>query len=468
MWAAHKYGQDAGDAHMYMAMQEYLFAGKAAEKKLVRNSDIAPLDMFDEVTYQKGACILNMLKNHVGETAFYKGLQHYLTKYALGKATAIQLKQSFEAASGKDLDWFFNQWYNRPGHPALKITYKWDEAASEQTVFLEQIQPGDAFTLPMAVDIYLDKTPIRKEIVMKGKKEAFTFKVATKPLLVNVDADKTLLVAKDDKKTIGELAYQYFHAGRFVDRSEVIAAFSKMKNDSAAMQMLTLMIKDRYYGLRIYATQNVNMQMPHVKALAVPLLIDVAQEDEYALARAEAINKLGELKDQSLVELFEAALKDASYEVEAAALVAMAGANPQKALACAKKLEQGHKGVLTNAIVRVYANHGSEAELPFVVSAFENSDAESRFDRAKAITILLGNINNTTVVKSYVDMIRDLAIEYKKYGVGQYAIKWLNTLKKRKQDKAGNADIALKEQLMLQVNDIAHAIEDIRNASSQP
>jgi aminopeptidase N len=465
IWAAHKYGVDAGDAHINAAMQQYFGAKNAAGKTLVRKNYGDVLEMFDEVSYQKGACILNMLKTHLGETVFFKGLHLYLTKYALGSATAIKLKQTFETASGKDLNWFFDQWYNRPGHPELKITYKWDEAARQQTVFLEQTQQGEAFILPMAIDIYLEKQPVRKMIVMNNKKDTFVFKVASRPELVNVDADKTLLVDKEDKKTVGELSYQYFHAAKFADRSETVAAFAQMQNDPEAMQMLTLMLKDRYYGLRIYASQNLNLQLPRIKALAVPLLVDIAQNDEYAQARAEALRKLGETRDTTLLDLFTKAIKDESYEVEGAALNAISGINQQKALQYARELEKDHKGSLTSAIVRVYAYYGSEEQLPFVVNAFENSDAESRFDRAKAITILLANINNTSIVKSYVDMIRDLAIEYKSLGVGKYAIKWLNTLKKKKQDKAGGAEVSLKEALLLQVGDITNAIEAIQNAS---
>jgi aminopeptidase N len=464
LWAAHKYGADAGDAHAYMAMQQYFSAKGAAGKSLVRKSVDDPLEMFDEVSYQKGASILNMLKSYLGETMFFKGLQHYLKANAWGSGNASLVKQSFETVSGKNLAWFFDQWYNRPGHPALRIDYKWDAETRLQTVYLEQTQPGEAFVLPMAIDIYLDKTPDRKLIVMNNKKDSFSFKLDSKPQLVNVDADKTLLVDKEDRKTASEFFYQYFHAGKLVDRSEAIAALSGLKEDPDAMQMLTLMLKDRYYGLRIYAAQNINMQLPRIKALAVPLLVDIVQNDEYALARAGALRKLSDARDTTLLELFSNAVKDESYEVQAAALGALTGINIELAFKYAKELEKDHKGYLTAAIVKLYAYHGSEKELPFVVSAFENSDAESRFDRAKAITILLANINNTAVVKSYVEMIRDLAIEYKQFGVGKYAIKWLNALRKKKEDKAGTASVSLKEELLIQVSDITHAIEAIQGA----
>src|SRR5476651_1283927 len=122
LWAEHKYGQDAGDAHSYTDMQNYMRQPGNDKKNLVRFYYDDKEDVFDAVTYQKGGTILNMLRNYLGRDAFYKGLGIYLKTNAFKNGEAHQLRLALEEASGKDLNWFFNEWYFGAGHPIMGIT----------------------------------------------------------------------------------------------------------------------------------------------------------------------------------------------------------------------------------------------------------------------------------------------------------------------------------------------------------
>ncbi len=69
LWAEHRYGKDEGGAHIYENQAAYLTSKDARTKNLVRFHYADKEDMFDVVTYQKGGCILNMLRNYLGEDA---------------------------------------------------------------------------------------------------------------------------------------------------------------------------------------------------------------------------------------------------------------------------------------------------------------------------------------------------------------------------------------------------------------
>ena len=75
--------------------------------------------MFDAVSYNKGGRILHMLRNYVGDSAFFKALNLYLTTNKFKSAEAQQLRLAFEEVTGKDLNWFWNQWYYGAGNPSL-------------------------------------------------------------------------------------------------------------------------------------------------------------------------------------------------------------------------------------------------------------------------------------------------------------------------------------------------------------
>ena len=109
LWFAHKYGKDKADAHMYEDVQTYL-QSESEDKDLVRFDFDNREDMFDTVSYHKGNAILHMLRDIIGDAAFFQGMNTYLTEHAYGTAEAHELRLALEKVSGKDLNWFFNHY----------------------------------------------------------------------------------------------------------------------------------------------------------------------------------------------------------------------------------------------------------------------------------------------------------------------------------------------------------------------
>jgi aminopeptidase N len=149
LWEEYKYGKDAADAHHFQDMQGYLMSG-SENKDLVRFHYGNKEDMFDAVSYNKGGRILHMLRAYVGDSAFFKSLNNYLTTNKFKSAEAHQLRLAFEEVTGKDLNWFWNQWYFGAGHPKLDITSTYNADAKQVTVIVKQTQAGDKlFKLPV-------------------------------------------------------------------------------------------------------------------------------------------------------------------------------------------------------------------------------------------------------------------------------------------------------------------------------
>ena len=75
-------------------------------------------NILDLIVYDKGAWVLHMLRNIIGDEAFFAGLRNYgdsPLKY--GTAVTEDFQGYMEAASGMDLDWFFQQWIYGHGNP---------------------------------------------------------------------------------------------------------------------------------------------------------------------------------------------------------------------------------------------------------------------------------------------------------------------------------------------------------------
>ena len=301
-----------------------------------------------------------MLRSYLGDSAFYEGLSRYLHQQAFKNGEVQQLRLALEEVSGLDLTWYFDQWYYRPGHPELDIRYAWDDATGTETVYVRQTQKGPPFKLPAAIDLYNDTRIERHSVWLTTQTDSFLFKCSSKPDLVNVDGERVLVAKIAAHKTMQELLFQYTHAPLYLDRKEAIDTAIAHPQNPGSQEILIKALKDRYYALRIAAIHGLSATgAEHASPIAersTVLIADLAQTDTNTLARAAAIEALGKQKDKQYTPIFDKALNNPSYAVEAAALLAIDGIDKPRAIRLARSLEKDSKGPLTAAIKTVYVN----------------------------------------------------------------------------------------------------------------
>jgi aminopeptidase N len=454
IWLEYKYGKDAADEHIYQGMHGYLDNADAAKKNLVRFDYQEKQEVFDAVTYQKGGRILTMLRNYLGNEVFYKGLNIYLKTNAFKSAEAHHLRLALEEASGMDLNWFFNQWYFGAGHPKLHIDYKWDELAKTQFVYLQQKQDGSPFILPMAIDMYVNGKKQRHTIWMQDKADTLTFKLPSKPDLVNVDGDKILLAQKQDNKSLEEYVFQYLYAPLYLDRYEAIEAAIANQQKKGGQTILLSALSDKYDGLRLKAINAINvLENGDLTKKSLPILKAIMQKDENYLVRAAAITKLGEMKIVSHLDLFKKALQHESYAVQGAALQAIALQDASKALTLAKSYEPGSKGKLKEAIDHVYVTYGNNEQWPYVYSlyGFPHSPGNYPFT---AITNFLSRLENASYVVEGIEAIKSYIVSEKKVHMKDIVIKELNQIKKKRLQLHDQESVKVVDEAIRQIGQL--------------
>ncbi|WDF54954.1 M1 family metallopeptidase [Mucilaginibacter sp. KACC 22063] len=429
LWMEHKYGADAGNEYNYKTIEPYFQTPGAATRNLVRFYYNDKEDVFDMVTYRKGGRILNMLRHYLGDDAFFKGLNLYLKTNAFKAAEAQQLRLAFEEVSGQDLNWFFNQWYYGAGHPVLSINYQWDEATKTQSVILNQSQDGNAFILPLKVDIYTANGKERKQVWMRDKSDTLTFKLAAKPKLVNVDADKVLLCIKVDNHTPEEFAYQYFNGPLYLDRHEALAALSPHQDTKGAREVVLAALNDRYWSLQVEAINALNMKNDDVRNAALPILTKLAQTSKRTEVQAAALHKLADLKAAGNLNIFKNAIGSESYMVEAAALRGIAQIDAAEALTYAHKLEKDSDGPLKLEIANIYATNGQSADWPFVYEQFTKGRLDTKARMMRNFANMAAKVDNPAYAQQGISELVKAGKRFKEYGQTPRIIEYINTVK---------------------------------------
>ncbi|GIU82586.1 MAG: M1 family peptidase [Acidobacteria bacterium] len=131
--------------------------------------------IFNPIPYKKGSALIHTLREEIGDEAFWKSVNIYLKRHSFGNVETTDLKNAMEEASGKKLDWFFDQWVYKAGYPQIQIKPTFYPRSKRLTITFQQTQPIEplvpaAFVLPMEIHISFPDGEERLEKVMIRKR----------------------------------------------------------------------------------------------------------------------------------------------------------------------------------------------------------------------------------------------------------------------------------------------------------
>jgi aminopeptidase N len=153
------------------------------------------MELLNPNSYQKGAWVLHMLRNEVGDSAFHKIIQTYYQHYKGSNADTRDFERVAEQVSGKDLKWFFDQWLYRPGIPKLRIEQKIDN----DDVKLRITQQGVKYEFPLEVAfVRADGSLLKQTIPVHDQMAEFKIKVPDIKSVI-IDPDTKLLYTETKK-----------------------------------------------------------------------------------------------------------------------------------------------------------------------------------------------------------------------------------------------------------------------------
>ena len=326
LWFEYKYGRESADLKALEDANAYYNSSRQKQVDVIRYNYADREQMFDEVTYQKGGRILHMLRKTVGDDAFFKALNLYLTRFAYKTAEIHDLRMVFEEITGQDLNWFFNQWFLASGHPVLNVQTAYDAEKKLATVSIQQNQDLSAtplYRIPMSVDIYAGGKVERKEIVLNQQNQSFSFTSLVMPDLVNVDAEKYVLAVKTDSKSLEQIIFQYKNAPLFMDRFEALTMLHNHKNEPSARQTMMSALNDSSPALRRIAVEFSTDLEQNEKSAIYQQMRQIAVKDPVSSVRASAVKMLSKaFSNEDNSDIFDHTAKDKAPSVIKATLEA--------------------------------------------------------------------------------------------------------------------------------------------------
>lgn len=286
----------------------------------------APIDIFDRHLYEKGACVLHLLRRELGDAAFWSGVSTYLKRHAKGLVETRDLMRALEESSGKSLERFFEQWVYRAGHPDLEVKIDHGDelltVSVKQTHVAQHAKEDPQAALPFALDLdldiaFADGTVRRETRRIDQASTTFAIRVPSRPKFVVVDAGLRILgevkVECSRDMLHAQLASAPTARGRLL-----AASFLGKYDDPATTRVLgeSLGNENEFWAVRAEAAGTLGK----IRSDEAFEVLAKHTQTKHAKVRRAVAAALGQFRSTKAVDALKPlALKDESYLVEAEA-----------------------------------------------------------------------------------------------------------------------------------------------------
>ena len=394
------------DEFLYYVMQTaddyFEEAGSRYMRPIVTKVYKHPDELFDRHTYEKGSCVLHMLRHIVGDSYFRRALKTYLQRFANANAETEDLRRVLELETGRSLQEFFDQWLYRAGHPDLKIEFSMEGKIAR--IKVEQAQEGESFSFPLEVRLVFAKGDRLITFDVSEKESVFQVPVEKEVEWFSVDPDFKVL------KTISikapkEMLIRQLQKGRTVaERASAAHALAGHGAD-AVIDALQKAVMSDFWGVSAEAAKSLGSIRTDRAFEALKKCLKVA----HPKARRAVVRAIGEFRREETVKLLRPHLHEESYFVESEVATAMGKTKSAEAMPLLKKaLEtQSFQNVVAQGAIAGLKEFADEKEIASLL--VEKSKYGNHHRIRETATFALGRFvdGNITVVDHLKMLLTD-------------------------------------------------------------
>ena len=332
-----------------------------------------PEELFDGHAYPKGGLILHTLKNIIGEENFREALRRFLDRFAFSNADTEDLRKILEETSGRNLEWFFEQFVYTSGHPALKIAYSWNEETKTIKMSVKQTQGEDStnvYTIPLEIVLnYSNSEEQRITLNLEERESTYYIPCREKPWHVCIDPEFKVFKTVDDEKPLEELVAALAKC-RYVNcRLDAAKMLGRIGGFKAVEALERAVLSDSFWGVSAAAARALG-EIRSDDALAA--LLRCAEQVKHPKVRNAVAEALGNFKERKeAAEMLKKILtnRNESYYVRMQAAISLGKIKLEEyRIELVNALgESSHNNVITSGALHGLAEIGGDESLKIIM-----------------------------------------------------------------------------------------------------
>lgn len=329
--------------------------------------------------YSKGAWVLYMLHNILGEEEFHRAMQLYLQRYAFTSVSTYDLMKAVEDATGQNMDWFFDQWVFKAGYPRLEITSSYDENAATLLLTIRQSQTIDSlaglFRFPLDIECTTSSGKTLTRVLVSKEVEHVSIPLSERPLMVIPDRGMKVLKELKFEKSKDGLIFQLHNAVDITDRISAARQLRPYPDDEEVFSALRdAALNDSFWAVRREAAIYLGaMTLTGVKDAMFQIY-----NDTKSAVRNAAIVALDKHASADVVDFVKHALaRDSSYVVQASCLNVLAEIDSANVFSIAREYVDldSHRDILRRAAFQAFSSIQEPGAIPYAIKYVEPGNA---------------------------------------------------------------------------------------------
>ncbi len=384
LWNEKRYGQDQADLKLVVEKEGYFAEAEMDPKKLIRFNYADAEDLFDAHSYNKGGLVLNMLRRQLGDAAFFKGLNLYLTQHAFQAVEAHDLRLAMEQISGQDLNGFFNQWFFAKGHPELEVEVDYSQPENLLLRF-SQVQDNldyPVFQLPITVSWYEGEVRKTKIVQLTTAQQEVALENGYPISLVYVNEGQEIVMKGNQVMSNAHYLQQFKESQLGVARFEALDSLASREATEELVLVLPLAIQDSFAAIRERGLSLLQggEQWKETLAELEEKIYRLAEEDPNNKVRAGALEVLTEWNPSGYRGAFTRLARDPSYLVAGAALMGLARvADPVMELSWMETFERETNFRMSVGLAEYYLKNKVLGKGPWFEQTFSKLSGEGLY-----------------------------------------------------------------------------------------
>lgn len=354
VWREH--GESAAEAAYARLLDQEAYFAETYRRPLVEKMYEEPIDLFDRHHYEKGSCVLHLIRFALGDADFWRVLQLYGEKHRGKSVESDDLRNAVREVTGKNLESLFDQWVYAPGHPQLTIGGAYDVEEQAFNLTVEQTQRGDripeAFVFPIDIEIATEGGSEVHRARIESRKQTIRIPASKRPLYVVFDKGGHVLKQLDNRLPTSMLRALLEKSDDLHASIGAARTLAKRGDPASVRAVIRTMQKHAQPGVRAEAAKALKRTVAREVKDA---LLETIVEDGDPRVRRSAIRALGSFKSnaEEITEVLSRHVDSESSDyAKADALRTVAELRGQKAHAF---LERGLKQTGHNHCVRAGA-----------------------------------------------------------------------------------------------------------------
>jgi aminopeptidase N len=371
LWEEHYYGVDASSFRYWREQNSWMQSRELYPIPIVTREINDSVEYVGNV-YDKAGWVIHMLREEMGDEAFFRALKHYLETNRLQNVVSADLAKAIEESSSRNVDQFFDQWIYGAGAPRFAVRSNYDDAGKKVSISVKQTQKIEEhvglFRVPIEVSITTSSGEKAFPIEVSKADETFSFPVDGPPLMVLFDKGDKILKSVDFQKSPEEWIRQLQTAPDVPDRADAAQALGNLRDIEAAANALgEAALHDKFWGVREEALRSLGrISSPQARKQVLAAL-----SNEQPWVRAVAVDQLGKFRgDEEIAKRLQNIFKDdKAYSVRSAALQSLALDKAPNAESILEKTLtiSSPDDVLRSAALRAMGSLGDNSVVPALV-----------------------------------------------------------------------------------------------------